>query len=422
MKHTAKLITLSSMVVALVAAGLLLATGCSRGKSEASASASAEKNSFNQVTARLDRGGSLYAYIGTEQWLTNLHERMTDVRDVMLATPNLEAAERANIQNGFEIGSRIIQHSGVESVSGAGISRIALEPGFYRTRGFIHHYPDQGTGWLWNWPGIKPHPLDTLDCLPADTAWAYFFDLDMSTAWTAILRELHESGYKEAEAVIQVFNDNMERANGKKMEEMLASLAGQHGLLLTLDPTTKIPFPIGRTGPQEIPQPGLAFITKVKDDTLFGALDLQMKDNPMVTASEKNGVRMRTIAVPLLALFKIRPVLARTGDWLILASSEDLLWQLLDTKAGKRPGLKSSDEFKNLARDLATAQGNQFSYASKLFGETVMQIQKASMEANPAAARSQMVLLQKLFGAQPVTSFAVMGNTGDGWLSVVHSQ
>lgn len=422
MKHSGRLVTLSSMVCVLAVAGLLLAGGCSRGKRDASAVASAEKSSFNEVTSRLDRGGSLFMYLGTEQWLTGLHERLTDVRDVLLATPNLDATERTNIQKGFDLGSSLLLHSGVESVSGAGCSRIALEPGVYRTKGFLHHYPDQGTGWLWNWPGLKPHPLDMLDCLPTETAWAYFFDLDLATAWTTVLQELHEAGFAEAGAAIQKFNDELARQNGRKMEEILASLGGQHGLLLTLDPTTKVPFPMGRTGPQEIPQPGLAIITKVKDDTLFSALDLQLKDNPMVTASEKNGVRMRTIAVPLLALFKVRPVLARTGDWLILASSEDLMWQLLDTKAGKRPGLKASDDFKALARELATAPGNQFSYVSKLFGETLLQIQKASLEANPAAARSQMAVLQKLFNTRPVTSFAVMGNTGDGWLSVVHSQ
>ncbi len=422
MNYMGKQVTLSTMVCALVVAGIWLTSGCSREKHDASTAVSAEKTSFNQVTARLDRGGSLFAYVGTEQWLTGLHERLTDVRDVFLSTPYLGANDRTNILRGFDFASSLLQHSGVESVSGAGCSRIALEPGLYRTKAFIHHYADQGTGWLWNWPGLKPHPLDTLDYLPADTAWAHFFDLDMATAWAAILRELHEAGYGDVEAIIRKFDEDLERQGGKNLETLLGSLGGEHGLLLTLDPTTKVPFPMGRTGPQEIPQPGLALITKVKDDTLFAALDQQLKDNPMVTASEKNGVRLRTIAVPLLALFKVRPVLARSGDWLILASSEDLLWQVLETKSGKRPGLKASDEFKGLARDLASARGNQFSYVSKLFGEVLMQLQKASVESNPASARPQAALLQKLLGARPVTSFAVTGNTGDGWLFVAHSQ
>ncbi|MCX6907186.1 MAG: hypothetical protein NTY01_03995 [Verrucomicrobia bacterium] len=421
MKHATKLVVSSSLVCALIVASLLLAGGCSREKREAPAVVSAERNSFNEVTARLDRGGSLFVYLGTEQWLTGLHERVSVLRDLVLADANMGERERKNAQKGFDVAARLVQRIGVESISGVGLSRVALEPGFYRTKGFVHHYSDQGAGWLWNWLGRKSHPLGGLDCLPVNTAWATFFDLDLAAAWTAILQELHETGNAEAEAAMQKVSNDTERQGGQKLETILGSLAGEFGMVLTLDFANKITVPMGRS-PMEIPQPGLAIVTKVKDDTLFNAVDRQLKQNPMVTASEKDGVRMRSFSVPALAMFKIQPVLARTGDWLVLASSDELLWQMLDAKAGKKPGLKSTDEFKKLARELAAAQGNQFSYVSKRFGEIVMEIQKATSAAKPAGAKSQFALLQKLLNTQPVTSFAVSSNTGDGWFSVAHSQ
>src|SRR5207253_2646541 len=87
--HAAK----SQLVVFLL---LLAANGC--GKREAQNTAptppsrpaivSAEKTSFNEVTAQLDAGGSLYGYLSTSQWLDGLSGRVNSWRDAVLSLPN----------------------------------------------------------------------------------------------------------------------------------------------------------------------------------------------------------------------------------------------------------------------------------------------------------------------------------------------
>src|SRR2546428_547110 len=77
---------------------LVAANGC--GKKEATSATplqptqpaavvSAEKTSFAEVTAQLDPGGGLYAYLSTSQWLKGLSGRINGWRDAVLSLPNL---------------------------------------------------------------------------------------------------------------------------------------------------------------------------------------------------------------------------------------------------------------------------------------------------------------------------------------------
>jgi len=84
MNHSSKHGTVSFPFVLTAVLLLIVANGC--GKKEETKSStppqptqpaavvSAEKTSFNEVTAQLDPGGSLYAYLSTSQWLEGLSD------------------------------------------------------------------------------------------------------------------------------------------------------------------------------------------------------------------------------------------------------------------------------------------------------------------------------------------------------------
>jgi len=42
---------------------------------------SAEKNSFKEVASQLDAGGNLYLYVGTEQLLSGISTKVSDLRE-----------------------------------------------------------------------------------------------------------------------------------------------------------------------------------------------------------------------------------------------------------------------------------------------------------------------------------------------------
>ena len=96
-------------------AALFLVSGCSR-KEEAAprptaakpppvrpAMASAEKTSFQEVTSQLDPGGNLFAYFGTEQWISGASDYVSSWRGLLEMVPVLTDEQRAEANKGFDL-------------------------------------------------------------------------------------------------------------------------------------------------------------------------------------------------------------------------------------------------------------------------------------------------------------------------------
>ena len=275
---------------------------------------SAEKTSFNQVTAQLDPGGSLYGYLSTSQWLEGLSGRINGWRDAVLSLPNLGEREKSNVNKAFDLITRLIKNSGVESISGVGVSGIALEKGFYQTKFVIGRDPNGASGAIWTLFGRVPRPLYELDWLPADTVWAAFSDIELGAIWSALVKTVEEAGFPELTAGLGQLNGVVQAATGKKLDELLGSLGGQCGVFLTLNSSNKISIPQPNGGTFDIAEPGLVIVLKVKDDTLFDWADRALKDNPQVIRSEEGGLRMRTMPIPLPLPVALRPTIARQGE------------------------------------------------------------------------------------------------------------
>ena len=378
---------------------------------------SAEKNSFNEVTAHLDTGGNLYLYLSTEQLLDGLSKTVSDWRQFALALPDT-GVDAANVNKSFDIAARLIKNSGVEEVSGVGLSSLAREKGFYHSKLMLHHYPGKASGYLWSVFGAKPHALDTLGLLPATTALASGADFELLAIWSALEKELAQSGIPEAREGLRAATGQLEQMSGMKFDQFLAALGTEFTFVLTLDETKKVSVPLPSGTTLEIPEPGVMFVLKVKNDALFNLLDQSLANNPQVTKSEADGVKMRTMPLPLPLPIPFRPTLARSGDYLFFASTEALVQEALAVKAGKKPGLKASPEFKKLSADIP-AQGNNFMFASERFGQVMAQVQMASLPKNPANASGEV--FSRLLGSrQSATFFAVSGNTDEGWLTTAN--
>jgi len=106
---------------------------------------------------------------------------------------------------------------------------------------------------------------------------------------------------------------------------------------------------------------------------------------------------------------------ASAGGYLFIASSDGLIQEALAVKAGKKPGLKATDEFKRLARGIPS-EGNGFSFASERLGQAITEVQKQVLNGDePGAASAIMPFLQSQrlrFG------YTVSANMDEGWLSI----
>ncbi len=422
----------SQFVHAAVLVFLLVAAGCSKKDApDTSGTAasppgkpaivSAEKTSFNEVTAQLDPGGSLYAYLSTSQWLDGLSGRVNGWRDGILSLPDLGGEEKSNINKAFDLITRLIKNSGIESISGVGISGIALEKGFYQTRFAVQRDTNTAPGGIWTVFGQAPRPLRELDWLPADTVWAGFSDLDVVSVWSALLKEADQSGFNEMKAGLERLNSTVQQVTGKKLEELFTSLGGQYGAFLTLNATNKIRIPLPTGGTIEISEPGLALVFKVKDDTLFNWIDRTLQDNPMAIKSDEGDLRMRIVPIPVPLPVTLRLTIARQGDYLFVASTDELVKSMLAVKKGKQPGLKTTAEFKRLAAGMPP-DGNSFAFVSQRFGDAVQQIQTSILSQTAGQPNGPpAALMEKIYSFnQPVASFAVGQRTATGWLTVGH--
>ncbi len=379
------------------------------------ASASAEPNSFKEVASFLDTGGPFYLYLGTEQWLSGLSGRIADWREALTALPNMNATDRSNVRKLLDVVTGLVKNSGLEEVSGVGASGILVDKGMYHNKLILHHYPGKNQGFLWSAFGKAPHALAGLDYLPESTALASFFDLDVPLVWKAIAEQVQQAGIPEADKFLTQFPSQIEKQTGIKWDQLLASLGGEMGVVLTLDENRDVSIPTPGGVTIKLPEPALALMVKVNDETLFNRLDQLISQNPRVTKTDKGGLKMRSMTLPMP--FPVRPTVAQGGGYLFLSSTERLVEDLLAVKSGKAKGLKSTDEFKKLSKGIPL-QGNRFDFVGARLGHTlhyvitsVLSMQAESGRANPGAEALQRWLGDDL----ELFSFTVASNLKEGW-------
>jgi hypothetical protein len=387
---------------------------------------SASKTSFTEVTSQLDPGGNFYLYLGTAQWLERLSGKVEGWRGTFTSMPNLTADDTANINKVFDVVTRVISDSGVEDISGFGLSSIEIEPGLYRNKALLHHYPGTGTGFLWKLGGGAPHPLTGLDFCPANTALAIFSDADLPLLWSTVTNEAAQSGFPQASAFLQRLPDQFEQNTQVKWDAFMNSIGGEFGFVLTLSETNTVAIPLP-SGVVQLSEPGILLVVKVNDDTIFNRIDLELKKNQAMSQQVINvdnaNLKMRTMPVPIPMSINLRPSVASSGGYLFIASSDSLVQDALAVKSGDQPGLKSTAEFKRLSQGIPDT-GNQFSYVSAKFGQAVIEIQKQTIAA--AAARNaggpQMDWMNSLMNPNRAAfSYSVGMNTPDGCLTIANA-
>ncbi len=387
----------------------------------ATAVVSAEKTSFTEVTSQLDPGGDFYLYLGTAQWLDGLSAKVASWRQVVNSIPDLKPDDAANVKKAFDIVTRLIKDSGIEDVSGVGMSSIAVEKGMFRNKMLLHHYPGKGDGFLWKLAGKEPHPLTGLDFLPDRNGDGCFLGHGLAAAL-----DRREKGGRAGGSCRRRRNcwtksppnlNRQPRSNGTRSS--IRSAANSAWSSRSIHPTN---FQCRRRATHlEIPRPGLLIAVKVNDETIFDRIDQQLKANRQVISVNKSGLKMRTMPVPIPLIGELRPSAASSGGYLFIATTDGMINKALAVKSGQIAGLKTTDEFKHLSQGIPD-QGNQFVFVSQRFAETMMQVQQQAITAQtgtqPAMVEMDAIHLTK---AGPRFTYSVGVNTPEGCLTVGNS-
>jgi hypothetical protein len=372
------------------------------------------KTSFQEVTSQLDPGGSLFLYLSTAQWLAGLSTNISQFRQVLSALPGQGMENRDQIEKVFELVSRLVKSSGIEDVSGVGVSAAPVAPGLFRNKLIVHHPEGSGKGFLWSMFGRAPHALGSESMLPTNTAIAAFADLDLAQVWQVLQTEMSQSGIPQAAEMARAFPQMFEKQTQIPWPALLESLGGDVGVVLTLDETKRISIPAGPRNQMDLPAPGLLFAVKIKNDLLYERISAKLSENPKAIMSEEKGLKICSMPLDLPIPIAVQPTLASSGDYFYFASSPELVRTVQAVRQGKGPGLKGSAKFQNLAKHLP-AEGNQFIYVDQIFGETVRQLQSQAMSGNGMGEEQLGMFRRLLGGGQPAYSLAIGAHTTVGW-------
>ncbi len=375
--------------------------------------APARKTSFKEVTSQLDPDGSVFVYLATDQWLAGLSTNVSRLRDVVENLPGIPAAGRERLGRVFKLLIEAIPRSGIEGISGVGVSGVQITEGLHRSKLVLHHNPGQGEGLLWNLFGGQAHPLRAMDMLPKTTALAAFGDLDAMRAWNFIERVVSDSGDSGLANGLGEWQRGFEQGAKLSWTNLLASFGGEAGIILTLDDSRKLTLPVP---PQavDLPEPGLIVAVKVNNDTLFERVSQELKANPQTEVKEEPGLKMCVMPLGLPLPVPVQVTVASSGDWFFAATAPELVRAALEARSGKAPGLGQSAQFKAL-RQYLPGEGNQFFCIDKRFSEAIREVQKQAMRSNLAAAGQTALLESLLFSKAAAFGLVVGAHTPTGW-------
>jgi hypothetical protein len=369
--------------------------------------------SYQHVTANLDPDGVVYLYWNAEKALGELDKKLESVRDAAVSDPTLSQDEKNRLQKDFDLGIRLILHSGLQGVKAFGLSSREVEPGAFLNKTYTY-LPDR-SGFLWDTFAQAPHDFSIIKMLPENTEGFAFFDFNLAVLWGAVSKELASSEVPEVVRWQQRFSQQEQAFTGLSLEDLLGSLGDQVGVIVTLNQKTTVRIPLGNEA-YEMPEPAAALVWKVRNEKLFDRLDALFAMNRKVDKIDQPNLRLRVLQ-GVEELPYLTPTLARYGDYLILASSEKLVHGMVDADSGKTLGIRSSADFNRLAAGLPE-KGNSMAYLAKdlqkTLGELQMKISQLRANGNPLLE----AMSAKFSGlSADAASYTVGGATGDGWFT-----
>lgn len=386
-----------------------------------------EKTSFDEVTSKLEKGGNFYLYFSTSNAMNAIEEKIISLKKAFFLTKNEDDSdsdsdpeadsESDNLSKGIDLFLDVFKKSGLQEISGLGISSIKTGK-FYKNCVIVHHFPEKNQGHLWSIMGTASHKLDGLMFLPDNTVLAGFNDINSKLAWQWICDEIRKSGI---ESLQKGLDESLAKSkkDGIDYDMILSSLNGEIGFLMTLDKDKKTTIPVGRNL-QAIPEPSLLFILKTKDEKIFELLENKLTNAQVPEqgfAKRADTPDYKSLILKSGIPFIPGPAtIVQTKEYLLIGSSSMVIERALAVKAGKEKGLVETDEFKEIS-DGMSLSGNGFKYISPRIAETIAEIQKATIKKEISSSPEKTKIMEELFSSWTTFRFfAVSENTTEGFV------
>lgn len=394
------------LMIGLFIGGLILSqVSCSGDDTPAKRVKPAVKTSFDEVTSKLDGGGSFYLYCSTEKFIKIVDEFANKLRKLIEKEASKEEPQETNGLKIFDFVYGMIKKCGMMEISGVGMSSVPIEENLNHSKFVLHHYKGKGNGLIWQLMEPAPHDQPELKLLPADTVLGGFSDFKPNVLWQWIKKEAEASNLPKVKQAIQSL-EPMLQAQGLQLTQLLNSINGRIGILVVLDSSKKSAVPMAETM-IEIPEPSIVIALAVKDDYLFNLLQSKL---PFAKKSDDPAVKKLEIPVPKMPIL-LQPVILQKEGLLIVASNNQVVDAMFAAKENGN-GLIATDEFKRLSANMPK-KGNAFRFLGSRFFQTLKDIQDQILQKTgkdeDKAAMELLGIFQKEWMAYGITQ-----NTDEG--------
>lgn len=369
--------------------------------------APAKPTGYAEVAPYLNSDGASLNFYDTRQIITAVQGAMAIFTDMVKA----QGKDDPQAALGIKAIQTIYQLSGISSLAAVGSSSVPRDANLYYNRAFALRSPGLSQpGLIWNLLTEKSTHFDSLDMLPANTAYASFVNLDF--AW------LESNATKVAADFGQPVNiQDLVAPMGLDWKSISASLDNEIGLFMVLDPSKTITFPVEKME-MTMARPGLGILLRVKNDTIYQSV-LKMSAGSQAKEETQNDVKLLSMPLPNPVMDDLSPTVTVIGKYLVIATHRELALELAAVQSGKSSGLTKSKEFQTLSRDVPL-EGNAFSYSNQILQDTITAtIGKAvseSMAKSPEAnvPKPFVDFMTSMFVPKP--SFSAIQRVGPNWL------
>lgn len=365
---------------------------------------SVDKNSFAQVAEHLDMGGDFYMYMSSEKLIKFVGEFLDVIKEIALNEAK-KPAEAREIETGIDLVITLLNETGLFEISGVGMSSIKMKNGFNHDKTVIHHYKGMNKGLIWNLADAEPHAFDSQQLLPANTAFATFSDSKLEYLWQWIQKQAAEAGIPKLQQGVGMVGP-MLKSKGIDLDALLGSLGGKSGIIMTLDESKMVKIPV-KDMTIEFPDPALAIVIYVEDDSLFNLLQKFVPAPPL----EEGG--MKKIVGPVVPLpITLNPMVIRKDNLLIFASNG----KIADAILARQNGLSKNPEFKNLSFNMPE-KGNSYTFLSSKIFKTITGIQEKALEKAGTKEKKMYAAFKRLkILPKDLAFYTVKQNTAEGFI------
>lgn len=361
---------------------------------------------FSDIAPYLSADGAQLSFYDTREIMGSLD----GIVSILTKATLQQAAKDESARMAAKWITLIYENSGVKSLAAVGSSSVPRGNQLYYNRQYIARTAgDQKAGFLWNSLSQKSERLSGLDLLPATTAFASFWNVDVAYLDTLITQISAETGNADG---VKQWKQGMEKS-GVKWEEILASLDNEVGVVVLLDPKKTITVPPMAA---EIPHLSGGILLRTKTNYLYDRIkELSRGNGPK--EEEVDGVQFLSQAVPNPTVPDFAPTIALVDRYLVIGSSREFPLQLAATLRGNTPGLLKTEEFKLLSQDVPL-EGSAFTFASKSFCDSLHRMVDRAIAAGNGNQPEAIKQVSKVMtaGILPSPSFTVFQRIGADWL------